>query len=34
MIGIDPKENGGEKQAWLFATGFGSMTVVAAKIDL
>jgi hypothetical protein len=34
LVGIDPKENGGKKQGWLFATGFGSEAIVAAKIDL
>lgn len=34
MIGIDPKENGGKKQAWLFVTGFASSAMVATKVDL
>jgi len=34
LVGIDPKTNGGKKQGWLFATGFGSEAMVAAKIDL
>jgi hypothetical protein len=34
MVGIDPRENGGKKQAWLFVTGFCSDSVVAARIDL
>jgi len=34
MIPIDPKENGGKKQAWLFITGFVSRNMVATKINL
>ena len=34
LIGIDPKENEGKKQAWLFVTGFLSDAMVASKIDL
>lgn len=34
LIGIDPETNEGRKQGWLFATGFGSFNVVAAKVDL
>lgn len=34
LIGIDPAENEGRKQGWLFVTGFGSFSVLAAKIDL
>lgn len=34
MIGIDPKETGGKKQAWLFVTGFASYAMVATKVDL
>jgi hypothetical protein len=34
LVGIDPKTNGGRKQGWLFVTGFGSGSIVAAKIDL
>ena len=34
LIGIDPKENLGKKQAWLFVTGFFSKAIVATKIDL
>jgi len=34
LVGIDPKENGGKKQAWLFVTGFLSDAMVASKVDL
>ena len=34
MLPIDPETNGGKKQGWLFVTGFGSMAMVAAKVDL
>lgn len=34
MISIDPATNGGKKQAWLFMSGFGSLRVVATKVDL
>jgi len=34
MIPIDPKDNGGKKQAWLFITGFQSRNMVATKINL
>lgn len=34
LVGIDPNDNGGKKQGWLFVTGFASMAAVAAKIDL
>jgi len=34
MIGIDPKEEGGKKRAWLFVTGFASYAMVATKVDL
>lgn len=34
IVGIDPASNGGKKQGWLFASGFISESVVAAKIDL
>lgn len=34
IVGIDPKENGGRKQGWLFVTGFLSKAMVATKIDL
>lgn len=34
IVGIDPKEEGGKKKGWLFATGFMSDNVVATKIDL
>ncbi|KAI9692584.1 MAG: hypothetical protein M1822_006815 [Bathelium mastoideum] len=34
LIAIDPSENGGRKQAWLFVTGPLSKAVVAARIDL
>lgn len=34
LIGIDPKESGGKKQAWLFVTGFASAAMIATKVDL
>jgi len=34
IVGIDPKTTGGQKQGWLFVTGFLSDNMVAAKIDL
>lgn len=34
LVGIDPKEEGGKKKAWLFVTGFSSENVVAVKVDL
>lgn len=34
IVAIDPKENGGKKQGWLFVTGPISLNVVASKIDL
>lgn len=34
MISIDPRTNGGKKQAWLFMSGFDSQSVVATKVDL
>ena len=34
LVGIDPKDNGGKKQAWLFVTGFLSHSMVATRIDL
>ncbi|MCJ1358095.1 MAG: hypothetical protein MMC33_008093 [Icmadophila ericetorum] len=34
LIGIDPKENLGQKHAWLFVTGFFSKAIVATKISL
>jgi hypothetical protein len=34
LVGIDPETNGGRKQGWLFVTGFGSHSMVAAKVDL
>jgi hypothetical protein len=34
LVGIDPKENGGKKQAWLYVTGFLSEAMVATKIDI
>lgn len=34
LIAIDPAENGGRKQGWLFVTGLLSEAMVAAKIDL
>jgi hypothetical protein len=34
IVAINPKENGGKKQGWLFVTGPVSLNVVASKIDL
>lgn len=34
LTGIDPKENGGKKQAWLWVTGFLSDAMVTTKIDI
>ena len=34
MIGINPDENQGKKQAWLFVTGFASAAMVATRVDL
>ena len=34
LIAIDPKKNGGKKQAWLFVTGPISKGVVSSKVDL
>jgi hypothetical protein len=34
VVGIDPVENGGRKEGWLFVTGFVSEAVVAAKVGL
>ena len=34
VVGIDPGENGGRKEGWLFVTGFVSGSVVAVKVDL
>ncbi len=34
MISIDPATNDGKKQAWLFMSGFGSLRIVATKVDL
>ena len=34
VVGIDPRENGGRKQGWLFVTGFMSRGVVATRVDL
>lgn len=34
LIAIDPRENKGKKQAWLFASGFASRGVVATVVDL
>lgn len=34
LVGIDPKEEGGQKKAWLFVTGFSSEHTVAVKVDL
>ena len=34
LVGIDPADNEGKKQAWLFVTGFLSHSMVATKVDL
>lgn len=34
LIAIDPEENGGKKQAWLFSSGFASKSAIATKVDL
>ncbi|MCJ1478612.1 hypothetical protein MMC13_007293 [Lambiella insularis] len=34
LTGIDPRENGGRKQAWLWVTGFLSEGMVATRIDI
>ena len=34
LVAIDPKENGGKKQAWLFVTGFLSDAVASSRVDL
>ena len=34
LLGIDPTQNGGKKQAWLFVTGYFSKAMIATKIDL
>ena len=34
LVGIDPAENGGKKQAWLFVTGPLSFGVVVSRVDL
>lgn len=34
LLAIDPKTNGGKKQAWLFLSGFSSKNVIATKVDL
>ncbi|OAA32022.1 Six-bladed beta-propeller, TolB-like protein [Moelleriella libera RCEF 2490] len=34
VVGIDPAQNGGKKQGWLFMTGFVGKNMVAARIDL
>ena len=34
LIAIDPKENGGKKQAWLFVAGFLAESVASLRIDL
>ena len=34
IVGIDPEQNFGKKQGWLFVSGFISESVVVAKIDL
>ncbi|MCJ1394701.1 hypothetical protein MMC18_007581 [Xylographa bjoerkii] len=34
LVGIEPEEKGGKKQAWLWVTGFMSAGMVATKVDL
>ena len=34
LVAIDPKENGGKKQAWLFVTGFLSEGMASSRVDL
>ena len=34
LVAIDPEENGGKKQAWLFVTGPISLGVVVSRVDL
>jgi hypothetical protein len=34
IVAIDPKENAGKKQGWLFVTGFLSEAMIATKVDL
>ena len=34
LVAIDPKKNGGKKQAWLFVTGPNSKNVACSRIDL
>jgi len=34
MVAIDPADNDGKRQAWLFATGFVSSNMIAVKVDL
>lgn len=34
LVSIDPATTGGKKQAWLFMSGFGSLSVVVTKVDL
>jgi len=34
LMAIDPKDNDGKKQAWLWVTGFVSQSIVVAKVDL
>lgn len=34
LVGIDPKEEDGQKKAWLFVTGFSSEHTVAVKVNL
>jgi hypothetical protein len=34
LVGIDPKEEHGEKKAWLFTTGFLSKSILAVKIKI
>ncbi|KAB8349580.1 hypothetical protein FH972_023604 [Carpinus fangiana] len=34
IVGIDPKQNSGRKEGWVFVTGFMSDAIAAVKIDL
>ena len=34
LVAIDPKENGGKKQAWLFVAGPIALSVASLKVDL
>ncbi|PKS12582.1 hypothetical protein jhhlp_000790 [Lomentospora prolificans] len=34
LVAIDPAENGGKRQGWLFVTGFVSSNMIAVKVDL